>query len=344
MIKPIKLNKGDTVAVCSPSWGCAGGRRVKWKYEKGVENLKSLGLNVIPTPNALKGTTYLRNNPKARAEDLNWAFANKEVKAIICNVGGNDSLKILPFLDDEIIKNNPKIFCGYSDILSVHMYLHKLGLITYYGDNLLTTIADSEGWEEYSKYWFVKTFFSAEPIGEIKPSKVWSFSKVSYVNRNYKKDYIKNTGCEKIQGTGVVQGELFGGHGMLMEYNCPELFTIDKELFKDKILFFEDIPEMCTPKYMENFFKWLGSEGILNVLKGIVIGKMRSPKPFDNYAKKIIQVVSFEYGLKELPIMYGLNFGHASPIFILPYNVMAELDIDNMKFSILESGVSNNDF
>ena len=80
------------------------------------------------------------------------------------------------------------------------------------------------------------------------------------------------------------------------------------------------------------------------MLKGIVIGKMRSPKPFDNYAKRIIQVVSFEYGLKELPIMYGLNFGHTSPIFILPYNVMAELDIDNMKFSILESGVSNNDF
>ena len=341
MVKPKKLNKGDMVAICSPSWGCAGSNRVKWKYLKGVENLKKFGLNVVSAPNALKGTTFLKNNPKARAEDLNWAFANKDVKAIICSVGGNDSVKILPFLDSEIIKNNPKIFCGYSDILSVHLYLHKLGLITFYGDNLLTTIADSEGWEEYSKYWFEKAFFNTEPIGEIKQSKTWSYSKESYVDKNYKKIYVKNNGYEKIQGKGAVKGKLFGGHGMLMEYNCPELFTIDKEIFKDKILFFEDIPEMCTPKYIEKFFKWLGSKGILNVIKGIIIGKMRSAKPFDDYAKKIVQVVSLEYKLKDLPIMYGLNFGHTSPIFILPYEVLAILDIDNLKFKILEGGVKD---
>lgn len=98
---------------------------------------------------------------------------------------------------------------------------------------------------------------------------------------------------------------------------------------------------MCTPKYIEKFFKWLGSKGILNVIKGIIIGKMRSAKPFDDYAKKIVQVVSLEYKLKDLPIMYGLNFGHTSPIFILPYNVMAELDIDNLKFKILEGGVKD---
>ena len=339
MIKPQKLKKGDTVALCSLSWGCAGSKRVLWKYKLGVKHLQELGLKVIPTPNSLKGTTYLKNNPQAKAEDLMWAFKNKEVKAVIANIGGNDSDKILPYLKSDIFINNPKIFCGYSDILNIHLYLHKLGLITYYGDNLLTTIADEKGWNDYSKHWFVKTFFSNEPIGEIFPAKMWSFSKENYTNKDYKKVYVKNQGYSCIQGKGVVRGKLFGGHGTLMEYDSNPYINIDKSLFVDKILFFEDIPEICTPKYIKKFFNWLGENGILNVLKGIIIGKMRLGTSFEPYAKEIIDVVSNKYGLENLPIMYGLNFGHTSPIFILPYEVQAELDVDHLKFSILESGV-----
>lgn len=92
-------------------------------------------------------------------------------------------------------------------------------------------------------------------------------------------------------------------------------------------------------EYIRNIFEWLGKEGILQVISGIVIGKMRFTDSFEPYAKAIRQIVSDKYNLPDLPIVYGLNFGHSSPICILPYGAKAELDIDNLSFSILESGV-----
>ena len=99
LIKPQKLNNGDTVALISPSWGCAGAPRVKWKYKLGCKRLEEIGLNVVSAPNALKGETYLQKNPEARAYDVMWAFSNPDVKAVICNIGGNDTKSILEFID-----------------------------------------------------------------------------------------------------------------------------------------------------------------------------------------------------------------------------------------------------
>ena len=108
MIKPNKLQRGDTVATISPSWGCAGTSRVKWQYRLGCERLNELGLNVVAAPNSMKGTSYLAQNPQARAEDINWAFENKEVKAIISNIGGNDAECLFPYLSKKAIKDIAK--------------------------------------------------------------------------------------------------------------------------------------------------------------------------------------------------------------------------------------------
>ena len=98
MIKPGRLHKGDTIAIISPSWGCAGSSRVLWKYHLGCQRLKELGLDAVPSPNALRGTGYLRNNPQARADDIMWAFENKNIKAVIAAIGGNDASTLLPYL------------------------------------------------------------------------------------------------------------------------------------------------------------------------------------------------------------------------------------------------------
>lgn len=159
MIKPGKLNKGGLVATISPSWGCAGDSDIKWKYDLGVMRLKELGLNIIAAPNSMKGIGYLQENPKARAKELMWALKNEQIRGIIAHIGGNDSEKILPFLSADRIRNNPKILCGYSDIMLLYLYCNQLGLTTFYGDNLLTAIAEAERWHPYSKYWFRKAFF-----------------------------------------------------------------------------------------------------------------------------------------------------------------------------------------
>ncbi|MBQ8619385.1 MAG: LD-carboxypeptidase [Clostridia bacterium] len=104
MMKPKRLLPGDTIAAISPAWGCAGAPDVRWRYDLGVHRLETLGLHVVAAPNALRSEEYLNRNPQARADDLMWAFENKEIHAIIANIGGNDSHRILPYLSPQSIK------------------------------------------------------------------------------------------------------------------------------------------------------------------------------------------------------------------------------------------------
>lgn len=338
-MKPSKLHSGDTIATISPSWGCAGTSRVKWKYRLGTERLRELGLNVVAAPNSMRGTAYLAQNPEARAEDLMWAFENKKVSAVIANIGGNDSVRLLPYLKPEIITGNPKILIGYSDVLTLHLYCCRLGLSTFYGDNLLTTVAEAKGWHPYSRYWFQKVLFDASPVGEIPPSADWTYEKENHTNPEYVRRYFPNKGYRRVQGGGTVRGRLFGGHGSLMEYPEGCGISLQKSDFQGTIFFFEDIPEICSPPFIGAFFDWMGQKGYLQEIKGVIIGKMRMDKDFTPFAEEVRKVVCGKYGLSSLPIMSDLNFGHASPICVLPYGAEAELDLEHMKFSILESGV-----
>lgn len=99
------------------------------------------GIHAIPTPNALAGSQFLYEHPESRAEDFMWARQNKEVNGIICMMGGDDSYRVLPYIDLNVIKDNPKVFMGYSDITSWMAVFAKAGIRAYYGPNLLTPIA-----------------------------------------------------------------------------------------------------------------------------------------------------------------------------------------------------------
>jgi muramoyltetrapeptide carboxypeptidase LdcA involved in peptidoglycan recycling len=110
LIKPKKLQPGDRVTTVSPSWGGAGEPALRWRYEQGVKRLEEIfGLKVIPMPNSLKGGDYLYKNPQARAEDLMTAFKDESIKGIIANIGGEDSIRLLPYIDFDVIRENPKI-------------------------------------------------------------------------------------------------------------------------------------------------------------------------------------------------------------------------------------------
>ena len=111
------------------------------------------------------------------------------------------------------------------------------------------------------------------------------------------------------------------------------------EDFEDTILFVEDIPEFFDEEFIRIFFERLGEKEILNRLNGIIIGKANEQNSFTKQAMVIRQIVSGKYSCK-IPIMYGLNFGHSSPMSILPYGAQAEIDCKKKTFSVLESGVT----
>ena len=333
MIKPKKLNTGDTIATISPCWGASGDIDIVWKYEIGKKRLQEISLKVVSAPNSQKGTSYLQANPKARAEDFQWAFENNDIKAIIANIGGNDSDRVLPYLNSKIIKNNPKIFIGYSDVMSYHLYCYKAGLSTFYGPNLLPTVAETPNFHPYSKKWFKNVLFNNSVIGEIEPSTTYSCDENNYIDKSYIKKYKPESGYLWLQGEGVVSGKLFGGHTGIRDYN------LSAEDFEDKILFIEDIPEFFNPKQLADFIDWLGCIGALKKIKGILIGKLCEDISFDNHKKALLEIINYKYGEKELPIIANMNFGHSSPMCILPYGAKAEINSDTKRFSILESGV-----
>lgn len=183
MIKPPKIKKGDTVAIVSLSSGMAGDEKFKHRYELGKKRIKKeLGLNVITMPNALKGSEFLYNHPEARAKDFMDAMKNKNIKAIISNIGGDDTIRILPYIDFEIIKKNPKVFLGYSDSTVNHFMMLKAGISSYYGPAVMSEFAENKQMHEYTLKYLKEVFFQNKENIRIISSSKWTSQYLDWEN------------------------------------------------------------------------------------------------------------------------------------------------------------------
>jgi muramoyltetrapeptide carboxypeptidase LdcA involved in peptidoglycan recycling len=341
LIKPKKLQPGDIVATVSPSWGGAGDPELRWRYDQGVKRLEEVfGLKVVSMPNSLKGGEYLYKNPQARAEDLMTAFKDKKIKGIFANIGGEDSIRLLPYIDFDVIHENPKIFVGYSDVTISHLFCHKAGITSFYGPAILVDFAENVEMDTYTIEMVKRTFFSNEVIGEIQPAKEWTSEYLEWdeANKNQRRTMQQNSGYEVIQGSGVVQGRLIGGCIEVLEFAKGTEIWPDTKYWDDSILFFETSEEKPEPEFIKYWLRNYAAQGILQKANGIIFGKPQDEKYYEEY-KEEIQKVMKEYDLEDLPILYNLNFGHTEPKFILPYGTIAEIDCNNGICSILESGV-----
>lgn len=342
LIKPERLKRGDKVATVSLSWGGAGDSDILWRYNQGKRRLKEeFGLEVVEMPNTLKGTDYIYNNPESRAKDLMMAFEDKSIKAIFSCIGGEESIRMLPYIDFQVIKENPKIFMGYSDTTITHLICLKAGISSFYGPSILAEFAENVEMFKYTSHLVNKVLFSNEAIGEIEPSDIWTSEYLSWdeFNKNIKRSVLQNEGYELLQGKGKVSGHLVGGCIEVLEMAKGTELWPEKNIWKDAILFLETSEDKPSPKYVEYWLRNYGSQGIFNKINGIVFGKPYDNEYYEDYKKIIIKVIREELGLKEFPIMLNMNFGHTAPMMILPYGAMAEINCDENKFSILESGV-----
>src|SRR5690349_9033618 len=169
MIKPRKLNPGDKIATVSPSWG--GPSVFPHRYQAGVQELQDeFGLQVVEMPNTLRDADWLARNPQARADDLIQAFADPSINGIFATIGGDDSIRLLPFMDLKVIRDNPKVFLGYSDTTITHLVCYKAGLVSFYGPSIMVEFAENGGMFPYVIQSLRSTIFSSEVAGEVKPS------------------------------------------------------------------------------------------------------------------------------------------------------------------------------
>ncbi len=342
LIKPKKLNPGDTVAAVSLSWGGAGDPNITWRYDLAKKRLKELfDVNLIEMPHTLKSPEFVYNHPKERAMDLMAAFKDPNVKAIFSTIGGDDSIRMLPYIDFDVIKNNPKIFIGYSDTTVTHFICLKAGISSFYGPSLLAEFAENVAMHDYTQKHLEKSLFDTSIIGEIKPSSYWIDQHLRWdaSNKDIKRHQAPNESYELLQGKGIVSGRLIGGCIEVLEMIKGTTLWPSLDEWDDTILFLETSEEKPTPDYIEYWLRNYGAIGILDRIKGIVIGKPFEMKYYDEYKQSILKIIRDEYQLKNLPILYNLNFGHTAPMFTIPYGATAIIDCEKKALIIDDSGV-----
>ncbi len=340
MLKPAKLKKGDKIAIVSLSWGGLGDKELIHKFYIAKERLeKDFDLEVITMPNALKGSEFIYNHPELRAKDLMDAFLDKSIKGIFCAIGGDDSIRMLPYINYDIIKNNPKIFMGYSDTTVSHFILNKVGLVSFYGPSIMCEFGEYVKMFDYTKEAVENILFKDTTDYEIKSSEYWSNDFVPWKeeNINVAKKLVKEEhGYEVLSGSGVIKGQLLGG--------CLDVFPMileteiwpKKEEWKNKIMLLETSEEKIPPEYVLWYMRNLGAQGILNNIKGMMIGKPQDEKYYEEYKEIYLKVLK-EYNCEDLPIFYNVNIGHAYGMGVLPIGIEYEVDLDNKTIKLIES-------
>lgn len=341
LIIPKKLKENDVVATVSLSWGGAGDEDILWRYHQGVRRLEEeFALRVRPMPNSLMGTEYLYKHPEKRAEDLMQAFLDPEIKAIICNIGGEESIRLLPYLDLSVIRNNPKIVMGYSDSTIVHLCCLAAGIRSYYGPLILVEFAENVEIDPYTVRWMRKTLFDIEPMGLIETPVHWTSEHLPWEekNRETRRKMEPNTAYQLLQGTGAVQGHLLGGCMEVLEMaKGTEIFPKD---WAGSILFFETSEERPEPSCVKSWLRNYAALGILQGAAGLLFAKPYGEEHQEDYHLAILQVLA-ECGREDMPVLTNLCYGHTEPMCILPYGALAKIDCEKKTLKILEPGVTD---
>lgn len=343
-IKPHQLNKGDKIAIVSLSRGILGMPFCKHELDIALKRLRDFGLEPVIMDNALKGVDFLDEHPEARAADLKQAFMEQEIKAIICAIGGNDTYRTFQYLMEDrefinAVKNNPKIFTGFSDTTNNHLMLNKIGLSTFYGPCLLIDIAELDHeMIPYTRQYFEKFFGDGGPY-EIKSSAYWYSDRKSYGPEQIgtpRDKHAESHGYEVINGKGVRKGKLYGGciesiyDALVAEaayfYKKYDIFPTTSE-WQEKILFLETSEETISPQELEKILTELKDRNILSLVQGLIIGKPIDEIYYDEY-KAVYQKIFQDL---DTPVLYNMNFGHSVPRCILPYNADVTVDYDNKR-------------
>jgi muramoyltetrapeptide carboxypeptidase LdcA involved in peptidoglycan recycling len=343
-IKPARLHQGDTVAVLSPSSGAAA--RFPHIQENGIKNLKEIfGLNVKEYPTSKADSLFLYKNPQKRAEDLNNAFADKEVKAIISNIGGDESVRILKYLDKETIQANPKIIMGLSDATTYLSYICQMGLVTFYGPAMMTGLSQLKSLPEAYSHEISDMFFQPKDQYLYKEYPSYSYGYPEWAekeNTGKIKPPQSHEGWRWLQGEKKARGTLFGGCIEVLEFMNGTEFWPKPGFWRGKILFLETSEEKPTPTDVKRMIRNYGVQNILDKINGLMIATpmFYSDSEKAELDKAVIEVVAGEFGRADIPIVSNVLFGHPEPRHIMPSGIRAELNPKKGTIKLLEPAVT----
>lgn len=312
--KPRALKEGDMIRAVAP----ASTESDSSALSKGISKLRELGFNVSlgDCVGKLRTWGYLSGTDRERAQELNEAFADPHVDAIFCVRGGYGTPRILPHLDYDVIRSNPKIFLGYSDITTLHIAINqKSDLVTFHGPMIASEIGPE--FTGYTEKAFLQALTKPEPLEEI---------------TNPADGPVIKTINE-----GKASGPLVGGNLSLMVTTLGTPYEIDT---KDKILFLEDVDD--PPYVIDRNLTHLWLANKLDGAAGIIVGEIvkcepREPGP----SLTLWEVLKDRIGSTGKPAIYGICCGHGMQHLTLPLGVEASLDATEGRLSIIESATKS---
>jgi muramoyltetrapeptide carboxypeptidase len=310
-IKPKKLIKGDLIGIISP----ASSPDDLSLIQNGVQYIEQLGFRTILGKNVGKYRGYLAGTDEERVKDIHQMFSDKEVKAIFCLRGGYGAFRLLDKIDYKIIRNNPKIFVGFSEITALQMaFLQKANLITFAGPMVIPNF--SKEVSRYTEENFWRMITSNKKPGRIKFPKI---NRLSLISPN------------EVSGV-IIGGNLAVFTSLLGTRYLPDL--------KNKILFLEDISE--PPYKIDRMFNQLKLNTVFNKVKGIILGSFVDCKETDEKKKTLTleEVWSDYFGSIKIPAIHSFPHGHIKDLVTLPIGIRIRLNAANGYLEFLESVVT----
>lgn len=308
MYKPRALKPGDTLGLLAPA-----SMTDHQNVDKAIEKLKKMGFNVKVGKSPYKRYGYLSGEDKVRADDINSMFKDKEIDGIICTRGGYGTPRILPLLDYDAIRDNPKVFIGFSDITALHIaFNQKSELVTYHGPMAVSNLI--KGVSE----------FTMESL-------------LDSVSRTASERVINNPEGTKVETVcqGIAEGIVTGGNLSLLTNSIGTPYEIDT---KGKILFIEEISEDVYK--IDRALNQLKLAGKFEDAIGIILGDFNDcDKSKHDESLSLMEVINHHIKNANKPTIFNLKSGHCEPMITLPLGIKVRLDATERRITILESSV-----
>ena len=312
-------------------------------YRYGLATLRDVfGLQVVEYPSTRFTPKEASQNPEARAADLNRAFADPEIAAIFTVIGGDDSVRILPYLDVDAAVANPKVLIGYSDTTTQLLSLATAGLTTFNGPAVMAGLAQLgslPGLEAHIRSLLFEPTetYDYRPYGyRVGDAPDWAVQSGNETGAS-----APDAGWRWLQGSQPGRGRLTGGCIEVLDMMVGTPWWPAADFFDGRILFLETSEDVPAPAQVGFWLRNYGAQGILNRISGLVFGRPRgyTPKQSHDLDRIILERLA-EWGAVDIPVLAGCDFGHIDPQWILPHNVLAELDPAGDRFRLLEPAVS----
>lgn len=344
LLKPRRLRAGDVVASVSLSSGFAC--EVPERYRAGKRCLEQVfGLRVVEAPNSQRDEEFLHRNPQARVDDLHWALSDPEVTGIVSNIGGSDSVRLMPMIDFELIRQDPKVFLGYSDTTMQHMAFLRAGVASFYGPSLLTDIAETGGIHAFTEREMRRVLFSTAPAGALDPTPEWTEEFLDWTdpaNEGVRRTYEPNPGWVWVQGADqpAATGPLIGGCIETLEKLKPTPWWPEASVWEGAVLYLESSELVPPPSQVEAWLRDYGARGVLQDAAAMLLARPYGYTPeMKGQLFEAVRKVLASVDRPDLPVIADMDFGHTSPIGVLPNGCRVRIDPAARTIDLIEAGV-----